>query len=214
MNHAAITAHAGCLETPPNSLESLDAAYRAGCPWAEVDVRLGSGGRLVLAHDAEGVAGAVSLEAAWERASEWGLGLNLDLKEAEVFGPLARFLVQNPGLATVITGCREAWATEVRSLLPWVPVLLNVQEGPASGESEAAWAHRLVRWCRVAGTAGLNVDVRLVTPALVEAARRSLVPLFVWTVDEGDDLARVASWGVAGLTTRRPDRAHRILTAL
>lgn len=214
MDHVTITAHAGCLETAPNSLSSLDTAHRAGCPWAEVDVRLAPGGRLVLAHDPEGVTGAVSLEAAWERAAEHGLGLNLDLKEPGVFAPLARFLVQNPAVPTVITGCREAWASEVRSLLPWLPVLLNVQEGPVGGESESAWSSRLVRWCRVAGTAGLNADVRLVTTALVDAARRSLVPLFVWTVDDEADIARMATWGVAGITTKRPDLAHRILTDL
>lgn len=213
MPSLVITAHAGCLETRPNSLESLDAAHRAGCPWAEVDVRLAPGGRLVLAHDPEGVSGALSLEAAWDRAAEWGLGLNLDVKEEPVLEVLARFLGQTSGNA-VITGCREAWASEVRRLVPWVPVLLNVHEGPAPGEPEARWAQRLVRWCRVAGTAGLNADARVVTPALVDAARGSLVPLFVWTVDEGDEMARLASWGVTGLTTRRPDRAHRILTAL
>lgn len=214
MPSLVITAHAGCLETRPNSLESLDAARDAGCPWAEVDVRLAPGGRLVLAHDPEGVSGALSLEAAWDRASEWGLGLNLDVKEAAVLEALARFLAQTATVNAVITGCREAWASEVRSLMPWVPVQLNVHEGPAPGEPEASWAQRLVRWCRVAGTSGLNADVRVVTPALVDAARRSLVPLYVWTVDEGDDIARLASWGVTGLTTRRPDRAHRILTGL
>lgn len=213
MHHAIVTAHAGCLESPANSLESLDAAHGAGCPWAEVDVRVASGGRLVLSHDPEGVPGALSLEAAWERAARWGLGLNLDVKEAAALEVLARFLAQNAAVNAVITGCREAWASEVRSLMPWVPVLLNVHEGPAPGESPGFWAQRLVRWCRVAGAAGLNADVRVVTPALVDAARRSLVPLFVWTVDEGDDIARVASWGVTGLTTRRPDRAHRILTS-
>lgn len=212
-----LTAHSGCLGTPPNSFAHIDAALASGVNFLEVDLRLGPGGDLVLSHDqvAGPGPGPLTLAAVWNRAADAGVGFNLDVKEREVLEPLARFLRdRRGGPQPVITGCDGVWASAWRGLVPGVPVLFNVQTGPRPGESSTHWEERLIREARDCGAAGLNADHRLVTDRLVALAREAGLPLDVWTVNETEDLERCLGWGVAGITTDRPDRAHTLLTRI
>lgn len=53
--------------------------------------------------------------------------------------------------------------------------------------------------------------VRVLTPRLIDAAHRHGVEVHVWTVDEPDDIRRLAAMGVDGIVTDRADVALRIL---
>lgn len=215
MHPLLVTAHSGCLGTAPNSLEFASAALEAGADFLEFDLRLGAHGRLLLSHDpVSAPASPLGLDEVWSWVADRGGGFNLDVKEPEVLAPLAEFLDNSTGrfVPTVITGCPAAWMSDARRLFPRIPVLLNLETGPHSDETAAAWSARVVDEARSLGAAGLNAQHGLVTPALADRARRALVPLFVWTVNQPEDLRRLTALGVSGITTDHPCRAHRILT--
>jgi glycerophosphoryl diester phosphodiesterase len=217
MEPPRLTAHSGCLGTPPNSLPHLDAALASGVSFVEIDLRLGARGDLVLSHDpvADGGPDPLTLGSVWSRVVDTGVGFNLDVKERRVLEPLARFLSSRPGLVpsqVVITGCDGPWAAAWRLLLPGVPVLYNVLVGPRAGETASAWDDRTVGEALACGAAGLNCDHGLASPGLVAAARRAGLGFDVWTVNESDDLRRCFSLEIDGLTTDRPDRAHALFT--
>ena len=53
--------------------------------------------------------------------------------------------------------------------------------------------------------------IRIVTPRFVRRAHADGMGVFVWTVNEPDDMRRLLAWGVDGLVTDAPGRARRIL---
>ena len=53
--------------------------------------------------------------------------------------------------------------------------------------------------------------LRIVTPRFVRRAHADGMGVFVWTVNDPDDMRRLLDWGVDGLVTDAPGRARRIL---
>jgi glycerophosphoryl diester phosphodiesterase len=208
-NHPLVTAHSGCLDTEPNSLSHVQAALQAGADLVEVDVRH-SRGRLVLSHDAE-FTDPLTLDDVWDLVIGSGAGFNLDIKEEAALEPLAAFLASRSPLFGVVTGCGVPWVGRLRALAPAVTVLFNVERGPEN-ETLEAWQDRMVVEARRCGAAGLNADHRLVGEGLVRLARRSSMPVFVWTANDEASLKRLGELGLDGVTTDRLDLAHRILT--
>jgi glycerophosphoryl diester phosphodiesterase len=70
---------------------------------------------------------------------------------------------------------------------------------------------RLVERAAAAGHAGIHPIWRMVDPALVDAAHAAGLFVNVWTVDEPDEIRRLASLGVDGVVTNVPDVARRAL---
>lgn len=94
-----------------------------------------------------------------------------------------------------------------RALEPRIPT------GSAREESRWALYRSWVRW-PLGNTAYQELQIpersgltRIVTPHFVAHARRAGLAVKVWTVDDADDMRRLASWGVAGIITDRPDIA-------
>ena len=52
----------------------------------------------------------------------------------------------------------------------------------------------------------LNLSLRLVQPALVEEAHRRGLKVFVYTVNEVEDIERMRAMGVDGIFCNYPDR--------
>ena len=76
-----ITAHSGCENTPPNSIEHIEAAIASGAEMIEVDVRMAEG-TLVLSHDVpEDASSLPTLRKCFEMvAPAENLHMNIDVK--------------------------------------------------------------------------------------------------------------------------------------
>ena len=74
--------------------------------------------------------------------------------------------------------------------------------------SPAGW---LGLWRRVTATAAVHPPHGQVTPAAVERWHRAGLVVNTWTVDEPDELRRLAAAGVDGVITNRPDLARQVL---
>lgn len=206
-----VVAHSGCLGTPPNSEEYLEAACRAGVDSLEVDVRFGAGDDLVLSHDpvAPGSGrsgGPLSLDACLDFAKARGIVLNLDIKQVSAL-PAAAAVVRRKGLRdlVVFSGLDREGVRLARAEAPDFRYLLNADAIlPTAGYGLEAVSAA----CSAAseyGCCGLNLEWRAATPLLAEYSRSRFIPLSLWTPDEPDDIAAALALRPYSITTNRPD---------
>lgn len=134
-------------------------------------------------------------------------------KAAETAGPLVRLIRAAAAERRVLVGAefertragargyRGPWGASRRQVAPfWVLHRL----GPAG------------RWHAPAAD-GFQLPersgrLRVVTPALLRAARAANMPVYVWTVDDPADMRRLLEWGADGIMTDRPDLLAGVLT--
>ncbi|MDQ3644671.1 MAG: glycerophosphodiester phosphodiesterase [Actinomycetota bacterium] len=214
------------LVAPGNTVESFRAALGAGVDMIEFDVLPVDGGRrLVLAHDPEDAAGRTPLtldEGLDHFAGEAyaGIELDVDLKatgyEREVVDGLrargldSRALISSTYPASLrligqmAPGLRRGWsvprarrdytksllmAVPAYGALRWIRAGLPAKAGRAvrRGECEALMAHRL-----------------LVSRLLVQRVHEAGGELYVWTVDDAGEIARLGELGVDAVITNDP----------
>mgnify|MGYP005838155569 FL=1 len=71
----------------------------------------------------------------------------------------------------------------------------------------------LVRYGKLIGVAGFNVDHKSLSKARLDAFHDMGKSVAVWTVDEEADMRRFATWGVDAIITNHPDRCLALLQA-
>jgi glycerophosphoryl diester phosphodiesterase len=209
---------------PGNTVESFQAALRERVDMIEFDVLRVPDGRLVLAHDYADAAkrDPLTLEEGLDHFAEEAYAeveLDVDLKlvgyEREVVeGLLARGLADRALISShyvesldrvgeLAPGLRRGWSVPrarrdytktivapaaylllrvVRALLP-----RRVAAAIRAGRYEAVMAHWL-----------------LVSPRLVRRVREAGGLLYVWTVDDGERIAKLEALGVDGVITNDP----------
>ena len=213
---------------PGNTRESFDAALREGVDMVEFDVlpeRPDGGGRLVLAHDFEDAArrDVLTLEEGLEHFAQdaWaGVELDVDLKlpgyerrvveELRRFGLTARTLVSTMEVPSL----RAVRALEPALRLGWsVPkVRRNPLDHPLTrlpALAVARYARRVLparaaREIRARRIDALMAHWALVSPALVRAIADAGGELYVWTVDDREEIAALERLGVTGVITNDP----------
>jgi glycerophosphoryl diester phosphodiesterase len=216
------------LIAPGNTLASFDAALAAGVDMVEFDVlpeHPDRSGRLVLAHDFGAAANRAPLtleqglahfaQDAWE-----GIELDVDLKttgyERRVIDALREF-----GLAerALISTMEEESLRIVRAEAPdirlgWsVPKLRRNYLGnpftrlPALAAAQYArrvLPARAARAIRQGRVDAIMAHWALVTPRLARAVEEAGGELYVWTVDDATQIARLDALGVTGIITNDP----------
>ena len=88
-----------------------------------------------------------------------------------------------------------------------IPVPTYWLKGTAKDKETEEWIPHdpyLVQIAQDNGLDGIDVHYAGVTKELVDAARSSGQKLYVWTVDDPAEAARLVKLGVAGITTNRP----------
>ena len=197
-----ITAHSGCENTEPNSLEFLHAAMASGVEALEVDVRMADE-RLYLYHDEpENPAACLSLQVMFELVEPAeNLLLNLDLKTEGLAVPCLE-LAKTYGLTSriVFTGTCDTPRERIRAYGAevwrnrWIMDSLN--EGIALNLQD--------------GTPSLNVYHKLVTARTQRKLRENGLFFSAWTVDDEKRMRELFAMGIGNLTTRRPLLAKRV----
>lgn len=209
------TAHAGCLDTAPDSLESVIAGIRAGADVIEVDVRVLPDGTPVLSHDPFPVElgeKLVRLEKVVEIVfSRAGVKLNMDMKEARtaaaVRPSIAPLLAENRVFATGLFPLDiPVFAREC----PGVPYAVN-QPGRAVRFKTSSKLRSFVRASKDLGAFALNLNYLFATKRLLAASAEEGLPVFVWTVDSARAMRRMIALGVASITTNKVDALMDIL---
>jgi glycerophosphoryl diester phosphodiesterase len=212
--------HKGAAHIAPgNTPASFDAALAAGVDMIEFDV-LPHGGRLVLAHDDDDVADAITLEDGLTHLAPTGVDLDVDLKmpgyEAQVVealrehGLVSRALISTLYMRSLVA-IREI---EPALRLGWsVPrVRRDYTRSPLWAVPAYAIAARMRR--RLPAAAARHISAgrcdavmahwRLVTPRLVSTVAAAGGELYVWTVDDAAMIRRLEAMGVTGVITNDP----------
>lgn len=91
-----------------------------------------------------------------------------------------------------------------------------------ASREEARWAlyRSWVRWplgntpYRELQVPEVSGRTTIISPRFIAHARRSGIPVKVWTVDDADDVRRLVRWGVSAVITDRPDNAVSVVGSL
>lgn len=219
---------AAALE-PENTIGSFRRAIELGVDYVELDVVELADGTLVVAHDLRSLAPEpLTFEEALEFFAAEDVGLHVDVKcrrcgveiaaalgrhglteraVASSFWPqvLAEIRAADPALATALTYPEDRHGLARKRLLaPFVvPAVLMLGR---------LLPRRLPRWL-----AATRIDVAMlhygvVSEAAVERCRAAGVPVWTWTVNSEDVLARVLSAGVDGVISDDPRIFRATLT--
>jgi len=215
-----VVGHQGSSEdVVPGSLEAYAAALAAGVDMVEVDVRRTADGRLLALHDPVGATPEGRLEdaAAVAEVADLvaGLGgrLMVDLKEvgdeAAAVDAVAEAL---PVDRFVVSTMEDVSVAALRRVRPDLEVGLSIGR---------EWRRPYLRTrlsevfpgarARACGASFLSVNRRLAASGLLA---RAPLPVYLWTVDDDDELARrLADPRLHGVITNRPRRALELRDA-
>jgi glycerophosphoryl diester phosphodiesterase len=223
-----ITAHTGCMNTRPNSIQSVLEGIRAGAEIIEVDVRSTIDGVAVLFHDenvdtAKGkkkiqdltfdelqrvITGEVliRLEEVLPLIRENNRMINLDLKEDSAIDPMIRTVEKfHMRDQSIISGCEKDRAAYLKQRYRPYQVLLNASVSLYK-ENEGYVEKFIKQTCDDAITAsccGININYILCSKELLEYATLRCLPVLVWTVDEPDQMKKFLDWDVQSITTHQ-----------
>lgn len=208
-----------------NSLAAFRAAAPLGADGIELDVHATADGELIVHHDA-GIAG---LSIGQARAAEVA---RLRLPNGEPVPTVAQALdAIGPGLQVYL---------EVKVLDPrWDDRLLAALDGGPDPENYAvhSFAFHVVRRLGAkrpglplgilsevtpkqprqtlvdAGATTLWQERATLTRELIQTVHEAGARVFVWTVDDPEEMTRLIGWGVDGICTNYPERARRAVDA-
>jgi glycerophosphoryl diester phosphodiesterase len=208
-----VLAHRGASRAAAeNTPEAFRLALTLGADGVELDTRRAAGGGLVVHHDRELAGMPVrrlaepllpTLTAALD-ASAGGI-VNVELKtDGDVAGGVAAALCgllrwRGARDRVLASSFDPAALRTLRALRPDLPTALVVG---ADGDVAAA-----LREAARAGHRALHPKAELVDGSLVESAHALGLALYAWTVNDADELQRLAKLGVDGVITDVPDVA-------
>lgn len=201
---------------PENSMEAFRKALALGCDMIETDVRRRADGVLVLHHDDGNRPGAVPLDELLALVAPSTAQLNLDIKESGVATDLVA-AIRRAGLLGRTTCTGGGWDTlaGIRRGEPGIRIGLTVP--PRDVWLPPFIKRLLLRRTRRIWTAAIpgalerheadltTANWRVVDRGFVDAVHREGAEVWCWTVDRPRELRRLASLGVDGIVSDRPE---------
>ena len=222
-----VIGHRGApLRAPENSLASFEAAFDCGADAIELDVSAG----LAVSHSRRPRGETLALEKALELVRARDARVLVDLKCPGVERAVAAEVRRHGLLDRAFVSSTSPVA--LRRLAAAEPALTRSISYPndrfrvsrfawpapvgeaSSAAARAAMPLRVPLLLAAARASVITLHHRLVTPAVVEAARRRGVPVVTWTVNEPAGIERVCRAGVAGVITDDPEMARATVDRL
>ena len=211
-NDFTYTAHTGCVNTPDNSLQSIDAGVKYGAQIVEIDLNFDKNNVLVLSHN-KPKANAVTLDEAFKKVSEYeNLKVNVDVKSMANLSEVA-VIAEKYGITDRIffTGISEDRVAGVQAACPNIPYYLGVDVLSEKHHDEE-YLLSLVQMVKDNKAIGINFNKNSASKALVDIFHENGLLVSVWTVNGEKNMYKMLSLGPDNITTRRPDRMSEILS--
>jgi glycerophosphoryl diester phosphodiesterase len=191
-----VIAHRGAsYDRPENTLAAFERAIEIGADYVELDVHVDASGRLLVTHDKPVANRAYpTLDEALD-LMHGRIGVMVELKAPQryaghaVVARTVRLLAADDALVCF----QRSALVEARSLRPSLRTVQHVGFGVSIRAARDAWA------------AGFH-EARVTGRGVAAARRLGLVPL-VYTVNAPARMRALASIGVGGIFTDRPDVA-------
>lgn len=227
MKWPLITAHSGCMNTPPNSISSVLEGIRAGADFIEVDVRSTKDRTVVLQHD-ESVFTSfgrrriqdltfeelknlvkeneiIQLKDVLSLIHESHRMINIDIKEDSVIDPMIQIVEQYKMRDyAIISGCEKERAAYVKNNFRPYQVLLNANVQTCLQHEKSKYDSFIRETCLDAissSCCGININYNFCHEELLDMASKRSLPIFVWTVDDLNEMCKFVNMGVHSITT-------------
>ena len=221
-----VIAHRGASGTEvENSLAAFRAAARQRADAVELDVHATADGELIVHHDAT-VGGlhiprARALEVAALRLRNGEPIPTLSQALAAV-GPALRVFVEvktldprwdNRLLATLDAGPNPSGYAVHSFVSHIIRRLKDKRPDLPSGVLSEAYPRNPRATLQAVGASVLWQERSVVDDALIRAVHAESAGIFVWTVDDPVEMARLIAWSVDGICTNFPERGRRVVDA-
>ncbi len=205
-----ITAHTGCMGTPENSKNSMNAGVANGADIIEFDVNFTDDGTPVLSHDAP-TGGELTLAEAFEYlAAHPRLKANVDMKSVENIAEVQRLAIEHGVITRIfLTGITSDTVTTVHNEAPKLKYYLNI-DVEKSKNTDAQYLSELVLQVQNCEALGINMNYKNASAELVNAFQLKNLKVSLWTVDDELDMYKMLSLTPNNITTRNPDELSKI----
>ena len=203
-----VVAHAGAMNTPDDSLESIKMAIVHKADVVEIDVRFNEKNIPVLAHDKlikgshyETVYDAVSLLAKTDN-----IHLNCDMKHMPIEGlvnlkeVLEHFNFKDQ---MYFSGIKNATGELLRETFPGYNFVTDWSVNPLRIRNDK-YLTSIVRQAKDSGFMGLNLQYLFITKRMIDICHQHDMRMYTWTVESKRAIKRLTSWGVDAITSRNP----------
>lgn len=235
MQYPLITAHAGCMETIPNTTESVEAGIRNGAHIIEVDLRTTKDGFFVLSHDDElqGInkklkisqntyydlrieyQGLMLLEEALKLIKNCNRMINLDIKDVTDFSVLYKLINEHQMIdSTIITGYHIEQVYQVSGICQGIKMYVSADEDYLKNPNMdyESYIRKTCSDAMNSGCAGINMYYRDCRKEFVDYATLKALPVCVWTVDHAVDMKKFIQMGVYSITTNQVEQLESIIS--
>ncbi len=221
--------HRGAMgHAPENTLLSISKAIEMGADWIEVDVYLVEG-ELIVIHDptlertTNGEGAVMETSPAVLRSLDAGqgekipflqevfdlvdkrVGINIELKGPETAVPTVKLIHSQ---------IEKGWSYENILVSSFDHNMLRtVQQLDAAIKIGALIFHNpddVTQYVQELNAFSINPWLNTVNEALVQKAHEQGLHVYVYTVNEPEDIERMRQWGVDGVFTNYPDRVKDV----
>lgn len=212
-----------------NSLESIRRALSLSVDMIEIDIRRSRDNGLYVLHDkltgrtagknidieratSDKIAGVklknnerIPTLADVLRLVAGACGLNLEIKSSGAGALTAQHLLASGYKGPVlVSSFQEDEVTAARRAMPLLPTSMVLD----------VFAVHTIPSYLARGYNVISLRRKTVTEELVAACHEQGLPLYVWTVDEEDEMRKFIDWGVDGIYSNRPGALKRLLERL
>lgn len=223
-----ITAHAGCMNTVPNSIESIMKGIETGADIIEVDVRATKDGVPILIHDPsintiqdeqiqvneitfENLEKhinnkMVTLLEALDIAHQYNIVLNLDIKSLDAIDSIAALVnYEKMNNHVILSGCKKEKAIYLYNNYPQFQYLLNVDTNSLSEEdfNQQSIIEEICNEANSMSCCGINIDYKYCNEEIIKYFHSRFLPVAVWTIDNECDMEKYIELGVYSITTNK-----------
>lgn len=210
-----ITAHAGCMNTEMDSLESIREGIKHKADIIEIDLNENEEGELILSHNRpKREVQYKSFEEALELIKEQNVLLNIDVKKMNVIEK-ANELISNYNIESKIffTGINFKSLTQNINKLSGKNYFINLEPPKLNilKIHHKAYLNELMLEIKSLKVMGVNIFYKLASAELVEACRNNGLLCSVWTVNEVDEMGSMINLKVNSITTKKVDVLKKLL---
>jgi glycerophosphoryl diester phosphodiesterase len=225
-----VIAHRGAsADHQENTLEAFAGALEQGADWVELDVRRSADGVLMVHHDAHLADGRLIRELAAEALPGYipslaeafeafdGLGVNIEIKSLPGEPDHEDMVMVCEAVVGLAAAYRPPELVRVSSFnIRAVDHIRETDPNLPTGwlTVERIGSHLILDRTVAHGHGAVHPWDELVDQSLVDDAHHRGLKVLVWTVDDEDRIAELASWSVDGIITNRPGVARRVLDEL
>lgn len=202
-----VTAHAGALNTQPNTVRSLKAAIDSGVDIIEIDLSFRPDGVPVMIHKERPTAaqGVFFSNGLAQAAMHKSVGINIDLKCFDAdFLPVVQSMLEGFSLSerAFFTGVEFKSLNAVKACCPNIRYYINCKFDSKKNNRE--YLEELAARVRDCGALGINIPYSSSSRLLCEIFHSFGLKVSVWTVNKKPLMLTILSHSPDNITTKKP----------